>query len=206
VLIVDDHPAFNEGLREQLERAGFRVVGVAGTAAEAFASVGRLRPDLVILDLELPDGSGIEVARRIAEADPAAAIVMMSAFGSAENVSAALAVGARGFVVKTADDRTLLHALQAALEGATVVQPGSWEKLHAHHDELSDREFRMLNLIARGRTNHEIAQELHLAPKTIEVNVARLTKKLGARNRTHAATIAVARRLVEPASLLIDHS
>jgi len=202
-LVVDEQPVFRYGLTEVLHRAGgIRVIGTAGTGASALARARLLRPDLVLVDLDLPDVAGFELAAQLGGAvTHRPVVIVMSAFADDELVSRALSIGARGFISKRADTATWAESIRAAMSGSTIVNGASWPRAVPSRG-LTVRELEILRLVSLGWTNGEMAGELHLAIKTIERIVATAVLKLDARNRSHAAARCVALRLVDPRSLL----
>jgi signal transduction histidine kinase/DNA-binding NarL/FixJ family response regulator len=197
VLVVDDHPLFRDAVSRLLEReADIRVVGHAGTAQEAVAAVKRLRPDLLLLDVELPDASGIDVLGRIAPADRPPAL-MVSAFPESGHVAAAMKAGARGYIAKTVPSESLVEAIRAISRGSTIFDGLNGAELWSprHLAQLTARELDVLKLVAGGSTNAEIGDELCLAKKTVERIVATAVMKLRARNRAHAVAKAVSLKL-----------
>jgi signal transduction histidine kinase/DNA-binding NarL/FixJ family response regulator len=197
VLVVDDHPVFREGLANLLEfEEDLRVVGQAATGQEALAAVDLLRPDVVLLDLELPDCSGIDIAAQLG-ADSEPAVLIMSAFAEGNHVADALEAGVSGYIAKTTSGAPLVDAIRAAARGSRIFSPEIHSQLHAQRSELTPRELQILKLIVSGLTNAGIAHQLHLAPKTVERIVATVIFKLGAKNRAHAAAKAVAQKLID---------
>jgi DNA-binding NarL/FixJ family response regulator len=198
VLVIDDHPIFLEGIREMLsESGGIRVIGQAATASQGLSELKMKRPDVVLLDLDLPDASGVEVAERIAAESPSTIVLVISAFAQEENVAEALRAGARGYISKAADPRTLADAIRTAMNGGTVVASGLEPATWRARERLTLRELGILKQIALGKTNSEIGRELHLADKTVERVVATITAKLGAKNRAHAVARGIAQRLLD---------
>jgi DNA-binding NarL/FixJ family response regulator len=144
---------------------------------------------------------GSEVAADVAARLPGTGVLMMSAFGETQNVTAALAAGARGYIGKSASRHALVAAIRAAMDGATVVHGTSWKDGSPPGRSLTSREIEVVSRMAHGLTNAQIGQELHLADKTVERIVATLVGKLGARNRTHAVAKAIAAKLVDSRGL-----
>jgi len=199
VLVVDDHPLFREAVSRLLEReSDIRVIDKVGSANEAAAAVGRLRPDVVLLDVELPDASGIEVVRHLARLGNPPPALMVSAFPESGRVVAAMKAGARGYVAKTIEGQSLVEAVRAIASGATMFDAATGSNLWSPQRlaELTRRETDVLRLVAAGRTNAEIADELCLAKKTVERIVATGVNKLHARNRAHAVAKAVSLKLL----------
>jgi signal transduction histidine kinase/DNA-binding NarL/FixJ family response regulator len=199
VVVVEDHPVFRDAVSRMLEAENdIRVVALAETGADAQRTVERLRPDLVLLDVELPDGSGIDVARRLRCADRPPRILMLSAFADAGQVLAAMQAGAHGYLAKTVSQQHLVDSIRAVGRGATIFDSSAGAALwSAPQEQPTRRELEVLSRIAAGKTNAEIADDLYLAKKTVERVVATVTIKLNASNRTHAVAKAIALRLID---------
>jgi DNA-binding NarL/FixJ family response regulator/signal transduction histidine kinase len=204
VLIVDDHAIFAQALAELLaQRPDFRVVGEAGTGGEGIALAKLLRPDVVLLDLDLPDARGVDIVGRLHAIKNPPVVLMLSAFGEGEHVAASLAAGARGYIAKTTHMGALVDAIHSAMRGNFVVNAASWNELVTSRVKLTAREFDVLHLLASGASNRDIGAAIHVAPKTVERSVATIVTKLGARNRTHAVALAIAGKLVDPRPLQV---
>ena len=199
IVIVDDHPLFRDAISHLLDQCDdIRVVAVAGTGADAQRVIKRVRPDLALVDVELPDASGIEVARRLSSLDRPPGILMLSAFADAAQVTAAMKAGAHGYLAKTVSREHLLDSIRAVARGATIFDSSAGSGLwSAPQEQPTRRELDVLCRIAAGKTNEEIASELFLAKKTVERVVATVTVKLQATNRTHAVARAIALRLID---------
>lgn len=209
IVIADDHALAREGLRAILERSGqFVVVGEAASAEAALALCAEFKPDLALLDIRYgPQGAGgidgLEAARRLSEALPQIRIVMLTMHETADYLRAAIAAGARGFITKDASREELLNALAQVSAGAVAFPPAlmrSAVKL-THRDpafvaleHLTPREGEVLSALADGLTNKEIAGRLGISPGTVKTHVERLIGKLGVRDRTQAAILAVEHR------------
>lgn len=195
VVLVDDHPMLREGTRVLLEAQGdIAVVGRTGSGSEALALVTELRPDVLLLDIHLPDVGGIEVARRVRAAQPAVAILVLSNYEEAGYVRALLQLGVRGYLGKAATGEEIVAAVRAVARGrATILSDAARSALGAGGADLSARELEVLGLIAEGRRNAEIAAALNIAESTVEYHVRHVLTKLGARSRTEA--LRKARRL-----------
>jgi DNA-binding NarL/FixJ family response regulator len=203
VLVVDDHPLYREALAGALAReSDIRVVGEATTAQEALALTARARPDVVLLDLELPDKRGDEIVQSLLNRPNPPQVLMLSAFTEGTYVAAALAEGARGYLAKSSHTSVVVDSIRAAVRGATMFTAATWQQLVGSAPSLTARELQVLTLLACGHTNAEIATTTHVAPKTVERIVATVSHKLGARNRTHAVARAMASRLLDPRPLL----
>lgn len=211
VLLVDDHAVVRLGLRSLLvNQPGFRIVGEAGTAAEAVAMARQARPDVILMDVRLPDGSGIEACRKIKAESPECRVVMLTSYSDEEAIVGAVMAGANGYLLKQADSERLTQAIRDAASGASSLDPRAAGALLTQFRELSakqaeaelagltDRERRMLALIAEGYTNRAIGERLHLSEKTVRNHVSQLLRKLGFQRRSQAAAWAGQRRLELP--------
>jgi signal transduction histidine kinase/DNA-binding NarL/FixJ family response regulator len=192
LLIVDDHEATRLGVARLLADAepSIEVVGQAGSGREALVLWRSLQPDVVLMDLRLPDGDGVEAIIRIREEDRRAAIVALTGFDHDELVSGALRAGARGYLGKDASGPELARAVLAAAGGGAFLSEGAVEGLHAHFNgsaTLSARERQVLGLLERGRSDRQIADALSISVKTVEKHVGAILRKTGATNRTEAA-------------------
>jgi DNA-binding NarL/FixJ family response regulator len=197
VLIADDHPIFRDGLRGLLESVGIEVVGEAATGEEAVERAEALQPDVVLMDLSMPGTNGIEATRRIVEAMPRANVLVVTMYEDDESVFAALRAGARGYLLKGADQEETLRAIRAVAHGEAIFGPGVAERLIRYFaaprpepsrlfPELTEREVEILRLIAQGRTNPEIAEGLVLSLKTVRNHVSNICGKLQVADRTQA--------------------
>ncbi|KRE92795.1 LuxR family transcriptional regulator [Nocardioides sp. Soil774] len=205
VLIVDDHPLFIDGVRAALSGTpGLEVVGEAHDVAQALDAVATLRPDVVLMDLNLPDGSGIDATRAILAAAPTTRVLVITMSADDDAIVAAMRAGARGYVVKGSGRADLVQAVTTVAGGGAVFSPAVAARLGSFFDglaaqpgrelfpQLSDREREVLDLVARGLDNRRIARELHLSDKTVRNQVSLLLGKLGVADRAEA--IARARR------------
>jgi DNA-binding NarL/FixJ family response regulator len=208
VLIIDDHPMVREGLRSMLAGA-MSSCDEAASAEEAVAKLARARPDLILLDLNLPDGDGLTLLRRIKELSPRSTVVIVTMHDQPEHVREALRLGAAGYVVKGASRRELLAAVRAAAEGEVVVPPGLLAQMLGDvggpagskprvSDDLTPVELEVLQLVSQGLTNREIAERLRWSVGNVKKYVQRILDKLAVSDRTQAAVEAVRRGLVRP--------
>ncbi|HET7677916.1 MAG TPA: response regulator transcription factor [Candidatus Limnocylindrales bacterium] len=208
VQVVDDHEIVRQGLVALLDRRpGFQVVAEAGTAAEAVEAARRFRPDLVVMDVRLPDGSGIEACREIRAELPETRVVILTSYPDEEAVLAAIVAGASGYLLKQVRARDLLAALEAVGAGQSLLDPAVTEKVlervrriatGKQPDEfaqLTQQEQRILLLVAEGKTNKEIAAEVFLSDKTVKNYVSSILSKLNLERRAQVAAF-VARRHV----------
>jgi DNA-binding NarL/FixJ family response regulator len=204
VLIADDEDMVRAGFRLVLAReADIDVVGEAADGRQAVAEVERLRPDVVLMDVRMPVMDGIEATRRIAETSPESRIVVLTTFDEDAYIYGALQAGASGFLLKYAPADDLLAAIRVVARGEAMLAPAVTRRLieqfarrapnsaaAARIASLSPREREVLQLVARGLTNAEIADALVVAPATVKTHVARLLEKLGARDRVQATALA----------------
>jgi DNA-binding NarL/FixJ family response regulator len=208
LLVVDDHEVVREGLVALLSRREeFQVVAEAGTVAESLAAVRRFEPDLVIMDVRLPDGSGIEACREIRAEFPSIRIVMLTSYPDEEAVLSAILAGASGYLLKQIRGRDLVTALEAVGRGDSLLDPAVTERVLERvrriangdeRDELSDltaQERKILRLVAEGKTNKEIASDVFLSDKTVKNYVSSILSKLNLQRRAQAAAFVAKHRL-----------
>ena len=207
IVIADDHVLAREGLRAMLERSGrFVVAGEAATGEEALALCAEHTPDLALLDIRYGENDGIdglETARRLAESAPGIGTVILTMHETADYLRAAIAAGARGFITKDASREELLGALDQVHGGGVAFPPALMRRAVGITDRvpgfvalerLTTREREVLDALADGGTNKEIAIRLGISPGTVKTHVERLIGKLGVRDRTQAAILAVEHR------------
>jgi DNA-binding NarL/FixJ family response regulator len=201
VLIVDDHPVFRDGLAGLLATLpDVEIAGTAGTAEEALAVLQDSAPDIVLMDINLPGASGVEATRGVLAAAPATAVLVVSMVDDDDSVFAALAAGARGYLLKGASASEITAALRTVAAGGAVFGPGIANRLlattparlssparPARHDDLTAREREVLSLLADGASNRQIARSLGVSLKTVQNHVSRILDKLQAADRTQAA-------------------
>lgn len=199
VVVVDDHPAFRAGLTSLLESIdGVEVVGAAADGVTGLEMIGQLLPDVALMDLHMPEMGGIEATRRVSEEHPATAVVVLTMIEEDESVIAALRAGARGYLLKGADQADILRAIRSAAAGDVIFGRAIGERVvgylsgdqptHAAHSfpQLTDREIEVLDRIARGERNTTIALHLHIAEKTVRNNVSNIFAKLQITDRAAA--------------------
>jgi two-component system, NarL family, response regulator DevR len=201
VFLLDDHEVVRRGVRDLLDASGeLEVIGEASTAQEALSRIPAVRPQVAVLDVRLPDGNGVEVCRAIRSDHPEIACLMLTSYSDDEALFEAIMAGAAGYVLKQIRGNDLVAAVKHVATGASLLDPALVGRVMARlrnppqEDErlsrLSDQERRILDLIAQGMTNRQIANELHLAEKTIKNYVSNLLMKLGMERRTEAAVFA----------------
>lgn len=204
ILIVDDHPVVRDGLAAILgTQPDFSLVGEAASGEEALALFERQRPDVVLLDLEMPGMDGVAVLRHLRDKHPPAKVVVFTAFDTDERILGALQAGAKGYLLKGAPRMELFNAVRVVDRGGSLLQPVVASRLMEHLSEperaetLTPRERTVLELLARGLQNKEIAGELNITERTVKFHLSAIYAKLGAGNRTEAVTIALQQGLVE---------
>lgn len=204
ILVVDDHPVVRDGLAAILgTQPDFSVVGEAASGEEALALFERLRPDVVLLDLEMPGMDGVAVLRHLRDKHPPAKVVVFTAFDTDERILGALQAGAKGYLLKGAPRMELFNAVRVVDRGGSLLQPVVASRLMEHlsgperPETLTPREQTVLVLLARGLQNKEIAGELNITERTVKFHLSAIYAKLGAGNRTEAVTIALQQGLVE---------
>jgi two-component system response regulator DevR len=201
VFLLDDHEIVRRGVRDLLEHEdGIKVVGEAGSAADALARIPAVRPDVAVLDARLPDGSGIDVCRAIRSSDPTIAVVILTSYDDDDALFAAIMAGAAGYVLKQVRGNDLVDAVRRVATGQSLLDPVVTQRVltriregETHSDPLdvlTTQEARILELIGDGMTNRQIAAEMFLAEKTVKNYVSQLLAKLGLKRRTQAAVLA----------------
>jgi DNA-binding NarL/FixJ family response regulator len=198
VLIVDDHTAIRVGVRTIIDDAeGMRVIGEAASGAEAATLFRSLRPDVTLVDLRLPDTGGADLIARLRAEFPDGVFIVLTTYDGDEDIYRAMKAGARGYLLKDTSGSDLVAAIRSAPAGHLQLRPGLAERLAQRPvRELSGRELEVLEMIVRGKTNKEIASSLHISDSTVKAHVASILNKLGASDRTDAATQAVRRGFV----------
>lgn len=198
VLICDDHEVVREGLRGLIGRqTGMSVVGEAGTVAEAVETAARTKPDVVIMDVRLPDGSGVEACRSIREARPETKVVMLTSYADDEALFASIIAGAAGYLLKQTRGQAVADAIIAVAAGRSLLDPNVTGKVLDRLREsraedpalasLTEQERKVLTGLAEGKTNREIGEVLFLSEKTVKNYVSRILDKLGLARRAEAA-------------------
>jgi len=201
VFLLDDHEIVRTGLRTLLEATDdLEVVGEAGTSAEALSRIPALHPDVAVLDVRLPDGSGVEVCRDIRSQLPTTACIMLTSYADDEALFASIMAGSSGYVLKQVGGNSLVDDIRRVAAGGSLLDPALTERVLQRLREgpaeepllatLTHQERRILDLIAEGKTNRQIAETMYLAEKTVKNYVSNLLTKLGMERRTQAASYA----------------
>jgi DNA-binding NarL/FixJ family response regulator len=203
VLLVDDHPVVRAGVRSLLDgEPDLRVVGEAASVGEAVAAARALRPQVVLMDLRMPDGDGVDATARILREVPAARVVVLTTYETDTDILRAVEAGAAGYLLKDTSRADLLHAVRSAARGETVLAPSVAGRLvrrmRTPAVSLSGRERQVLKLVAAGLSNPEIGQRLHISEATVKTHLLRIFAKLDVSNRTAAVVAAMAAGLLEP--------
>lgn len=199
VLIVDDHPVVRIGLRTMLEsQENISVAGMAESAQEALREFQRVRPDVVLMDLHMPEMDGTEAIAELRREEPDARILVMTNYETDEYILRALRAGAMGYLLKSTPQAEVVEAVRSVSQNRRCVPPRILERLAeaVAHTELSQRELEVLTLVAMGKSNKEIAHSLFISDKTARNHVANCLVKLKAADRTEASTIAIRRGLI----------
>jgi two-component system response regulator DevR len=205
VMIVDDHEVVREGLRALLNRReGMTVVGEAGTVAQAIETAARVQPDVIVMDVRLPDGSGVEACREIRAAQPQTHTIMLTSYADDEAVIASIMAGASAYLLKQTRGNQLAEAIVAVARGESLLDPqvtarvleqmrGMANPAPDKAATLTENEMKILHLIAEGKTNREIAADVYLSDKTVKNYVSSILSKLNLKRRSEAAAY-IARR------------
>jgi DNA-binding NarL/FixJ family response regulator len=206
ILVADDHPVVRDGLVAILStQPDFEVVGEAGTGAEAVERARTLRPNVMLLDLEMPELDGVEVLRRLSQSNPEVRVIVFTAFDTDERILGAVQAGAQGYLLKGAPRKELFEAVRVVQAGGSLLQPVVASKLlrqvsHQNQvteiDALTPRELEVLRLLGQGLQNKEIAAELVISERTVKFHVSSIMSKLGAGNRTEAVSLAAQQGLI----------
>ena len=208
ILLVDDHEVVRLGLAMLLEDTpGVQVVGEAGSGQEALRACERLVPDLVILDIRLPDQPGVDVCRHITQRWPHVRVIILTSYVNDDLIVEAIEAGATGYVLKQVGNQELLRAIEAVRRGEALLDPQVTQRVlqrmrqterlldASAFGDLSERELEVLFLVSQGKSNREIAEVLGLSEKTARNHVSNLLEKLGKSNRIELATFAVKHRI-----------
>jgi DNA-binding NarL/FixJ family response regulator len=200
ILVVDDHPALREGLAAIIaNESDMKLIAEAGTGSGAIASFRELQPDIALIDLKLPDISGIEVIQKVREQCPNARFIVLTTYLGDAQATRALKAGASGFLLKATLRRDLVDSIRAVHAGQRLVQPEVANELarHTMDPSLTGREIEVLKLVAEGCSNKIAADRLRITEDTVKGHVRSIMDKLKANDRTHAVTIALQRGFFE---------
>ena len=213
VMVVDDHPMWRDAVERDLQAAGFEVVGVAANGTEALARFPACRPQVVVLDLQIPGPNGVEVTAEVLRQDPSARVLILSASGEQADVLDAVKAGATGYLVKSASRAELLDAVRRVSHGDTVFTPGlaglvlgEFRRLNEgggpeadpSQPALTDRETEVLRMVAKGMSYKQIAERLVLSHRTVQNHVQNTLRKLQMHNRVELTRYAIEQGLDEP--------
>lgn len=202
ILLADDHPIVRDGLRAVLStQPDFQVVGEAETGAQTLQKVAALAPDILLLDLEMPQGDGVETLRQLLHLGATVRALIFTAFDTDDRIVEAVRAGAKGYLLKGAPRAELFNAIRVVYSGGSLLQPVIASKLinrltQPVPESLTAREQEVLALIAQGLPNKEIAERLVITERTVKFHVSAIMGKLGASNRTEAVALARQRNLL----------
>jgi DNA-binding NarL/FixJ family response regulator len=211
VMVVDDHPMWRDAVERDLQDAGFEVVAVAANGSQALARFPAARPQVVVLDLQIPEPNGVEVTAEVVRQDPAARVLILSASGEQADVLAAVKAGATGYLVKSASREDLIQAVRRVARGDTVFTPGLAGLVLGEYRRLSDgpapadplapqlteRETEILKMVAKGMSYRQIADRLGLSHRTVQNHVQNTLRKLQMHNRVQLTRYAIEQGLDE---------
>jgi DNA-binding NarL/FixJ family response regulator len=207
ILLVDDHPVVREGLAGMIStQKDMEVVGEAGNGLEAIRQAQSLRPDLILMDLQMPTMDGAVAIRQILQDNPSARVLVLTAFDTDERILHAIEAGAQGYLLKGVPRDDLFRGIRVVAEGGSLLQPSVAAKLlsrvgqmlkHDDTEHLTDREKEVLDLLARGNRNKEIADALFISERTVKFHVGIIFQKLGVSNRAEAVSKAIQSGLVK---------
>ena len=212
VMVVDDHPMWREGVARDLAEAGFDVVATASTGTEALARARAVRPRVVVLDLQIPAPTGVEVTRTLVEEDPTVRVLILSASGEQADVLEAVKAGSTGYLVKSASREELISAVSRVAQGDTVFTPGLAGLVLGEFRRLSDspgpadpgtprltdRETEVLRLVAKGLSYKQVAERLFLSHRTVQNHVQNTLRKLQLHNRVQLVRYAIEQGIDDP--------
>ena len=211
IMIVDDHTVVRDGLSTMLGRRGeFSIVGEVGNGVEAVERYGELHPDVVLMDLRMPEMDGVEAMRRIKEEHAEAKFIVLTTFDTDEYIFDAIEAGAKGYLLKDASREELFQAVRAVYRGESLIQPGVAARVldrlaqlsrqsgqRVNTEGLSEREIEVLQLMASGSANKNIAGALSISESTVKTHVANIFQKLDVNHRTEAVTQALQRGIIK---------
>jgi DNA-binding NarL/FixJ family response regulator len=207
ILIADDHPYVREGLLSMLKRErDFTVVGEAGNGVEAVNKVKELSPDVILMDLRMPEMDGVEAMNQIREIKPDTKFVILTTYSDDDYIFRGIEAGARAYLLKDAPREELFKAIRAVHRGESLIQPVVASKVldrltelsrrSPSSEELSDRELEVLQLMAKGAANKEIGAALHISQSTVKTHISSIFQKMGVNDRTSAVTEALKKGII----------
>jgi DNA-binding NarL/FixJ family response regulator len=209
VVLVDDHPVYREGLAKLLSQSGVEVIAQAGNGPDALSIVEEAAPDVVVMDLNMPGMSGVDVTRKLVQRNPASKVLIVSVSAQEEDVTEAILAGASGYVLKDGPVEEVVAGIQAAANGESLISPriatmllrrirvdGPSEIEAPATTPLSERELQVLRLVAEGKGNQEIGEALYIGQSTVRNHISSILMKLQVDNRVQAAVRAVRDRIV----------
>lgn len=217
ILLVDDHPVVRKGTRDLLEsHDDLMVIGEAGDGQEAIDQATKLSPNVILMDVSMPGMNGIEATKRIKALAPTISVLVLTSYDDDAYVFALLEAGAAGYLLKNAREDELIQAVRAVASGESVLHPSVAKKVLGRFaantsapvptpsndvEALSPRELEVLRIAATGSTNKEIARDLEISPRTVQVHLANIFSKLGVGSRTEAVLYAIKQGWIDPAAL-----
>ena len=202
ILMADDHPVVRAGIRGMLEtQPDFEVIAEAENGQEAVASASKLKPDVILMDLRMPQMEGVEAIGKIKESQPEIHILVLTTYDTDADIVRAVEAGATGYLLKDAPREELFRAVRATARGEAVLAPIVAARLMGKmrspgEESLSPREIEVLLLVARGATNQDVAEKLHISKATVKSHLLQIYQKLGVSDRTAAATTALERGII----------
>ncbi len=201
IFLVDDHPIVRDGLRAILEtQTDFQIVGEANNGQEALEKLPETPTEIILTDLGMPKMDGVQLLQALQKAKQAYKAIVFTVFDTDERILKAIKAGAKGYLLKGADRQEIFNAIRIVHQGGSLLQPSIAEKLFDRMrdpiDKLSPREIEVLQLIAKGQSNKEIAQNLFISERTVKFHVSSILSKLGVKNRTKAVQAGVKRGII----------
>ncbi|MGD0855643.1 MAG: response regulator transcription factor [Dehalococcoidia bacterium] len=208
ILIVDDHPVVREGIGAMLKREpDFKIVGEAANGLEALEQARELSPDVILMDLRMPEMDGVEAITKIKEAKPEIKFIILTTYSDDEYIFKGIAAGARAYLLKDAPRDELFKAIRAVSRGESLIQPvvasrvldklAELSRKNPGAETLSEREVEVLRLMAKGVSNSNIAEELSITQSTVKTHITNIFQKLNVTTRTEAVTTALKRGIIQ---------